>query len=1019
MYKTTIGIEGQLQKIAAENCEYGELWSTWNLNKKTLEPILNAIIKDYPHYSLHDRSHSESILLNIERALGNENIEKLSPTDLWLLLHVSYLHDFGMVILDSKIHEFWTKTEFNDFLLEQSKSTDDDAKKAANIILNFGKCEDEYSNIWPLDVRSAVTLLISIYCRWQHSSFSSEYILDLDKIWGIDLGHNGLIKRRFISTLADISAMHTKQFEEVFTLPKESNGYKNDYMHPRLIACLLRLGDVLDLDNSRFNLYGEKIFGKMPVSSKVHYEKHEATKHVLITNDIIEVEADCPTDEIYRETRRWYDSLKSEIDNLHLNWSDIATVEFSHPPKLNPYKILRNGVEDSSELSSLKFSISQNKAFEILEGSAIYKDKFSCIREIVQNAEDATKIQLWRDIKSGMYYSPNGIDRSKVENQTLLPSDIPEWVYKIYSIQITVEENEDNNAVLSVVDHGTGISIDALKAICNVGQSYFQKQESKREIEDMPVWLRPTANFGIGLQSCFMVTDTITIFTNSNKDGAFKITFKSGKQEGYVNVEASQEFRSRGSRVVIEFENNLNFSYDMFGFTANKLMEVEPFESNCVIIYKLIESVFKECDSSFFDINVDSNSANFSDTINAHKSSDSNFPTKLLSDDCLYYLDIEKGSISYWYNNNLYKILLNKNCHGEVNVKFKGKSVRKTKIAGYTYRGFLINVDVYGMSAKDSLSINREELNYDASSKICEDINHLIKCYFDILVNNSDEIQNKTELVDAFMLTAWLYETTFPESLHKSVSDDSTIRILKLKNNDPENEYEASTISLHEMAKQYPHIPYVNYDVYPDKRMGMQSLTESELITNLKNSGLEGEKYSVLIIDNEIRQFLLLGCSNKIFLACDKPQTICVVPEDNEIYSPDVQSRNYLLRNLVCTDENYHRSNRNFITRRAVPAFSEFAKLAVDLKDVYFIGCDVSSKWYIISPISLKDSKRIKQFSKEAFVNYITNQSTFDNLVQYVSKHGKTIVSKETIISEYKRLIECYYDITGKTQSES
>lgn len=366
MYKTTINIENQLHKIAVENREYNELCSTWNLNKKTLEPILSAIIKDYPHYSLHDHSHSESILLNIERLLGNDNIEMLSPTDLWLLLHVSYLHDFGMVILDSKIHEFWAKADFQNFLKEQSESSDEDANKAANIILNFENDKEKYSVTWPLEIRCAVTLLISIYCRWQHANYSQNYILDIDKMWGIDLGHNGLIKKRFISLLADISAMHTKPFDKIFTLPKESNGYKNDYMHPRLIACLLRLGDVLDLDNSRFNQYGEKIFGKMPENSKVHYTKHESTKHVLVTNEIIEVEADCPTDEIYRETRKWYDSLKSEIDNLHLNWNDIAPKGFYYPPKLKPYKILRNGVEDSHELSNLKFSISQNKAFEIL-----------------------------------------------------------------------------------------------------------------------------------------------------------------------------------------------------------------------------------------------------------------------------------------------------------------------------------------------------------------------------------------------------------------------------------------------------------------------------------------------------------------------------------------------------------------------------------------------------------------------------------------------------------------------------
>lgn len=1012
MYKTTINIETQLHKIAVENCEYNELWSTWNLNKKTLEPVLNAIIKDYPHYSLHDHSHSESILLNIERLLGNNNIEMLSPTDLWLLLHVSYLHDFGMVILDSKIHEFWAKNDFQNFLKEQSESADEDANKAANIILNFENDKEKYSATWPLEIRCAVTLLISIYCRWQHASYSQNYILDIDKMWGIAFGHNGLIKKRFISLLADISAMHTKSFEDVFTLPKESNGFKNDYMHPRLIACLLRLGDVLDLDNSRFNRYGEKIFGKMPENSKVHYTKHESTKHVLITNEIIEVEADCPTDEIYRETRKWYDSLKSEIDNLHLNWNDIAPKEFNYPPKLKPYKILRNGIEDSRELSNLKFSISQSKAFEILEGFAIYKDKFSCIREIIQNAEDATKIQLWRDIKSGMYYSTNGIDKSKVENGELLPNDIPEWVYQIYSIQITIEKNDDNNATLSIIDHGTGISIDTLKSICNVGQSYFQRDERKQEIEDMPIWLRPTANFGIGLQSCFMVTDKIIIYTNSNNDGAYKLTFKSGKQEGYVNVESIQDFNARGSKIVIEVENNLNFSYSSSGFTAENLKNIEPFETNCFIIYKLIESIYSECASSFFDINVISQSIDFSDSIKAYIYKESRFPTKFLNNDILYDFDNESGTITYWYDNNLYKISPVKDSIGYVKVKFKGKYVHETSIPRYKYIGFIIDVDIYGISAKEALSLNREKLNFKSSSKINKDLKYLIGNYFEILINKDDI--NNTDMVDVFMLNSYRFDKEFPKKLHHKVSSNKTVRILRLKNNKEKCSYEIGSCSLSEIADEYPYIPYINYDIVPEfhprNYASIKTITEQELIKVLEESEFDIKQKEILIIDNLIKQFLSLSNSDKIYLNADERIAICRNLNINELYNPNDYTKSQLISDLVF-DEKRDQYYPDSIMRRSIPAFNEFSKLAVDTRGLYFIGYNDYSKWNIISPISLKDSEKINEFSKEAFVNYIIEQPVFENIVQYVSEHGKEKSSKEVIISEYKRLTERYYDI--------
>lgn len=62
-------IEERLKLVSVEQREYSDLWATWDLNKQALEPVLSTIIKDYPHFCFHDASHSESILLNVERLL--------------------------------------------------------------------------------------------------------------------------------------------------------------------------------------------------------------------------------------------------------------------------------------------------------------------------------------------------------------------------------------------------------------------------------------------------------------------------------------------------------------------------------------------------------------------------------------------------------------------------------------------------------------------------------------------------------------------------------------------------------------------------------------------------------------------------------------------------------------------------------------------------------------------------------------------------------------------------------------
>lgn len=1007
MYKETLSIEKQLEKTATENYEYSNLWSTWNLNKKTLKPILNAIIKDYPHYSLHDHTHSESILINIERLLGNDNIEKLSPTDLWIILHVAYLHDFGMVILDSKIHDFWDTEEFKAFLKEQSESTDEDAQKAAKLILDFNENKDKYNDTWPLEIKSAVTLLVSIYCRWQHSTFSKEYILDINAIWNIDLGHNGLIKKRFLSLIANISEIHTKPFDNVFKLPIEENGYRNDYTHPRLIACLLRLGDVLDLDNGRFNLYGEKIFGEMPDTSRIHLYKHESTKHLLITDEVIEVEADCPTDEVYRETRKWYDSLKSEMDNVNLNWSDIATKEFNHPPKLKPYRILRNGVEDSYELSNLKFTISQSKAFELIEGSSIYKDKFSCIREIVQNAEDATKIQLWRDLKSGMYTQ---IDASRVNKDSLLPIDIDEWIYNNYPIKISVEINENNKTIVIISDHGTGITLNTLKAICNVGQSYFQNSERKKEIDEMPAWLRPTANFGIGLQSCFMLTDKITIFTKANDNEDYKITLKSGKQEGYVNVEKNINKTTRGSDVVLELSDISVFKLDLFGYTAKNMAYFDPFKNNNVMPYRVIESIYKECKNGFFNITVDSKYIGLSETIPAYICEKKNFFPTIPDKGFLYSISESYDTAIFWYNNNLYTIRPDINSQGHVDVSFKGKAINKTHIANHNYAGFDIKVDIYGLPAKDTLSLNREELRYDAGVQVCKDIIFLIKQYLDIMFEKEEILKKHADVVDALMLTSWLYEIDFPKAFSKYLSNLPSVKCYFY---DQENGNRGFIqYSLKELYEEYsyPYIYYTDVNIGKSYYFGKASCSEDEFLKGLKAN--EYIDSYVILIDDNIKKFLSLSKCDDIYLNVQEPVTIVhKISQKNILYSPDSYTQKQLIKKLVYKETGVYSAGNMYIMRAAIPAFKKYEHLAVDIQNLSHIAIVKNSDLYIISPITFNDEKERQKHSLESFKNYIINQPVFNDIVDYVNENCKFKTDRETIIQDYERLIGEYYDL--------
>ena len=87
-----------------------------------------------------------------------------------------------------------------------------------------------------------------------------------------------------------------------------------------------------------------------------------------------------------------------------------------------------------------------------------------------------------------------------------------------------------------VKDFGTGIDKDSILNISKVGSS---RKKDRWIIESMSEWLRPTAEFGIGLQSAFLLVGSFSCYTRTRNRERYEITFGSGSSliyDGYINV---------------------------------------------------------------------------------------------------------------------------------------------------------------------------------------------------------------------------------------------------------------------------------------------------------------------------------------------------------------------------------------------------------------------------------------------------------------------------------------------------
>jgi hypothetical protein len=387
-----ITLESYLKEVSER--EGSKLYSNWMVIKEELCNKLETVSSYFQHFSLHNATHSKEICNNIERFLGEDRIRKLSPTDVWLLLMAFYSHDVGMALKYNDIVNTFEEQKFKEELKELIEGNNTELKKAAERILAF---EKENNNLKPiqgkaLDIFRDVQLIIEEHYRKGHAARSADYIGEfLDEKYS-------LINPRIIELLKKVCIAHQEDIKNIEKLHYEENGLFQDYVHPRFVAGMLCLGDLLDMDTNRFSKYGLEAASTMASESKLHLEKHRALKHFLIKPNGIEIEMDSPSMEVHRVARDWVHWIDETIDYLTLKWSCIAPRDFGNPPKIAYKKLLVKGSDLFNEYADLKFTIDQSKALELLQGANIYKDKFVCIREVIQNAMDSSLIQLWKDI---------------------------------------------------------------------------------------------------------------------------------------------------------------------------------------------------------------------------------------------------------------------------------------------------------------------------------------------------------------------------------------------------------------------------------------------------------------------------------------------------------------------------------------------------------------------------------------------------------------------------------------------
>ena len=951
--------------------------------------------------------------------LGEQRIRTLSATDTWMLLQCAYLHDFGMSILYEKIVTEWNSDEFEEYKRNKIDSGfDEDTIKAFKYIDSIEKYtnKDTFDEEWPLKVKNYVTWIIADYFREKHSSLTREYLnLLLDK-WKIDFSHNRILKDRFLKLIGEISFLHTQDFQKVLDLDYKANGYKSDYIHPRFIAEMLRIGDLLDLDNGRFNEYIQVVVDEIPKISKLHKDKHNSTRHVLVTPEEIEVTADCNNPSVYRETREWILWLDQEINKLTVNWVDIVPKSLTgYAPKFTKKQILINGKPDLNNLIDLKFEISQEKAFEVLEGNNLYKDKFIFIREFIQNAQDASKIQLWRDIKDGTYKA--WID-DNVSLNNLEPYDICQDIYNNYLIEVEIKTINKNEVEIIISDRGTGISIDTLKCMSRVAENNVQ---IKKEIKEMPDWLKPTAGFGIGIQSAFSAINKFQAISKCEGSETIYIKFESRKANGYISVTNSEKEIIRGTRFCIEIKNADPISIGplMIEYLNG---EYDPIIDCDLLAYKIYESIIYTCNSNIIPIKITIDDKVKKERIN--KKFRDNIKEIGEHGECedkyKYNLSDDYLEIKLWdKENNIYsEFCFSEGMNSHCKICFKGMNVKDDRINNIWVEGCF---DIYGFDSKKSLFMDRSKLKNAAKGRLLKVFNDQLNFYISKVKTKLDDYisgdlndENKDYIILKYLFFKKLHEHEFSFDNNGELIGllKSEIRVFYFT----DEQMKEKEISIRELFNDNLKFWIIKDWPLYDSEYKYKKLKEKISTMQLKEFNDE-----FILADGWIYEILKCFNINKIKVLDFDDEKLLLLKIDysnNDIsVDMDIYTKDFFIKNLVPKS---CRSNFLYSTKRsAIPVMKNYEELALSvLPDgiaSYNINCH-----QIISPILREDRYNIIGYkSRWLFRENIIKRDDFKKLVQYTIEHrlSENAINKERIIELYENLIGEYYDVMQKNDS--
>lgn len=419
--------------------------------------------RTFQNYTLHDGTH----VLNVMDAMGGllgDQIECLTIGEAELLILAACLHDLGMVYTEEeKLRYYEEEGECKKFLREHCPEL-------------LGCPPEE----WTEETRQW-------YLRTLHPFRLPEILQsgawrEIVGRWPLDA-----VPKRCVLAVCQAHGEEPKEL-----LNNENLEYLSaNETDPLFCALLLRLGDLLDFDDTRAPsvLYS---YVSCNEKSLKEWEKHQASAGFHYpespSGDELPYKAFCTNPGIEHAIREFLDWVDEELGSCtKLKKHCRAQWQQNFPV---PRAVSRKEIEADGYMSGdFCLTMDQTQILRLLSGENLYDDRSVFVRELLQNAIDATLL------------------RGKME-----PGFVPENA----RIDLWEWNDKEGNIWFRIDDQGTGMTMGMLQRyFLKVGNSYYNSQELVRDLRDhgQTEDFHGISRFGIGFLSCFLYGDYAEVST--------------------------------------------------------------------------------------------------------------------------------------------------------------------------------------------------------------------------------------------------------------------------------------------------------------------------------------------------------------------------------------------------------------------------------------------------------------------------------------------------------------------------